>query len=229
MAFISNDNPSQTRITKPPGTVTLISSPGDEPTVVNDLTVTDTLTVTGTSSFTGAASFAGAITSTGGVAPAGGFATKARLFHSGGIPARLNTDGTDSTPVITEVYYAEVFIDANTTVTGVSNFNGSVASGNLKVGLFNSSGALVATSASTAMSGTDAYQRIPFTTPYSAVGPATYYIGVIVDNTTARINTHVFGDFVAAKQTGQVYATGFTTITLATTFTTGLGPIASLY
>lgn len=177
----------------------------------------------------GAVSTTGVDTPVGGIAAAGGGALKANLIHSGGLPARVSTDGTDATPVITEVYYAQLQLPANMTVTGVAVMNGSVASGNLKVGLFNSAGVLVATSASTAMSGTDAYQRVPFTATYSALGPATYYVGLLIDNTTARYNTHTFGDFVAAKQTGQVYATGFTTITLATTFTTALGPIASLY
>lgn len=177
----------------------------------------------------GAVTTTGVDTPTGGIAAAGGFALKANLCHTGGMPARVSTDGTDATPVITEVYYAQVSIPANVTITGVAIFNGSVASGNYKVGLFNSSGVLVATSASTAMSGTDVYQRVPFTATYAALGPATYYVGLFIDNTTARYNAHTFGDFVSAKQTGQVYATGFTTITLATTFTTALGPIASLY
>ena len=177
----------------------------------------------------GNATIAGSVTPTGGVAAAGGFTTAARNLHTGGIPAQVSGDGTDATPVNTEVYIAEVFVPANVTLTGVSNFNGSVASGNLKVGLANSSGAVVATSASTAMVGTDVYQRVPFTGSYGAVGPATYYVLLFVDNSTARVNSHTFGDFGASKQTGQVYATGFTTITPPTTFTTALGPIASLY
>lgn len=178
---------------------------------------------------TGATAIAGALTPTGGVAAAGGFSVSPRLVHSGGMPARVSTDGTDATPVATEVYIAQIYIPANMSVTGVSVLNGTVASGNIKVGLADSTGAVVATSASTAMSGTDAYQRIAFTGAYAAVGPATYYVLEFVDNNTARINCHTFGDFGASKQTGQVYATGFTTITPPSTFTTALGPIASLY
>lgn len=166
---------------------------------------------------------------TAGIVAAGGFSASPRLCHTGGEPAIATTSGTDATPVATEVYIAEVFIPCNVTVTGVAVFNGSVASGNMKVGLADSTGAVVATSASTAMSGTDAYQRIAFTGAYDAVGPATYYVLQFVDNNTARINTHTVGNFGASKQTGQTYATGFTTITPPTTFTTALGPIASLY
>lgn len=165
----------------------------------------------------------------GGVGPAGGFGNSARCVHSGNTPPATSAAGTDATPVITEVYITEVKVPANLVVTGLAIFNGSVASGNLKVGLANSSGLVVATSASTAMSGTDAYQRVPFTTTYNAYGPATYYGLVIIDNTTARINCHPFGNFGAGKQTGQVYATGFTTITPPTTFTADLGVMFSLY
>jgi hypothetical protein len=184
---------------------------------------------TGAVTITPATTVTGALTPTGGVVAAGGFSAAARTIHVGGIPAQVSTDGTDATPVNTEVYIGEVFVPANCTVTGVSIFQGSVSSGNLKVGLADSAGAVVATSGSTAASGTDAYQRVPFTGTYAAKGPATYYVLLIFDNGTARYNAHTFGDFGAAKQTGQVYATGFTTITPPTTFTTALAPIASLY
>jgi len=184
---------------------------------------------TGAVTITPATTVTGALTPTGGVAAAGGFSTSPRNWHTGHNPASASTDGTDATPVATEVYIAEVFVPANCTITGVANFNGSVASGNIKVGLANSAGAVVATSASTAMSGTDAYQRVAFTGTYTAKGPATYYVLLFVDNGTARINTHTVGNFGAAKQTGQTYSTGFTTITPPSTFTTALAPIASLY
>lgn len=152
-----------------------------------------------------------------------------RLFHTGGIPAQISTDGTDQTPVATEVYICELFVPCNTIVTGLAIMNGSAVSGNLKVGLADSTGSLIAFSASTAQSGTDAYQRIPFTNQITLLGPATYFSLVFIDNATGRLNTHTFGNFGASKQTGQVYATGFTAITPPTTFTTTLGTIASLY
>jgi hypothetical protein len=178
---------------------------------------------------TGTLSASLAFTPTGGVAAAGGFSASPRNMNVGGAPAMAAADGSDATPVNTEVYIGEVFVGANVTVTGVAILNGSVASGNVKVGLANSAGAVVATSASTAMAGTDAYQRVPFTGTYAAVGPATYYVLYIVDNSTARYNAWPLGNFGAAKQTGQVFATGFTTITPPTTFTADLTPIAGLY
>ena len=162
----------------------------------------------------------------------GGFASGSsgaspRCVHTGGRAPSASTDGTDATPVITETYIAEILVPAAMQATGFANFNGSVASGNIKVGLFSKAGALLAQSASTAMSGTDAFQRVPFTAAVQ-LSPGTYYVGLQVDNTTARINCHPFGNFGASKKEGETYGT-FTTITPPTTFTTGLGPMGGLY
>lgn len=194
---------------------------------ITSATIT-TLTTT-TANVGGVLTTTSATVPTGGHGAAGGFAISPRNWHTGGISA--TTDFSDYTVVNTEVLIAEVFVPANATLTGVAIFNGSAVAGNIKVGLANSSGTVVATSASTAQSGTDAYQRVAFTGTYAAVGPATYYVLAIGDTGggTSKINTHTVGNFGAAKQTGQVYATGFTTITPPTTFTTGLGPVASLY
>ena len=133
------------------------------------------------------------------------------------------------TPVATEVYITEVFVPANMTITGVTMFNSATISGNVKVGLANSSGVNVATSASTAQSGTSTIQLVPFTGTYAAVGPATYYIETFFDNNTVRPWAITLGSCGAAKQTGQTYATGFTTVTPPTTFTTALGTVSALY
>jgi hypothetical protein len=181
---------------------------------------------------TGAVTIAPATTITGGLAAAGGYTARPSNWHTGAMAARVNTDGSDVTPSVSETYYAAVFVPCNSTITGVAVFLGSATEGNMKVGLFDSAGAVLATSASTDISGAtvDSYFRIAFTGTYAAKGPATYYIGILQDNTGNRFNAHTFGDFPAGKTTGETYATGFTTISSpATTFTTALGPIASLY
>lgn len=149
-------------------------------------------------------------------------------FHTGGIPAQVSGDGNDTTPANTETYIAAVFVPASCTITGIRTFNGSVASGNIKLALADSTGAVVASTASTAMSGTDAYQQVAFSSPYAAKGPATYYVLQQIDNNTARVNFHAFGSFPASKKTGETYGT-FTTITPPTTFTANQGPMATLY
>lgn len=188
--------------------------------------------IDGNLSVAGTLTTTGAQTPTGGLAAAGGFTISPRnvgTCGTNGAAVGATSAFTNQTPVITEVYIAEVFVPANMTVTGVANLNGSVASGNLKVGLFSSAGAVLATSASTASSGTTAYQLVPFTAPLVVVGPATYYVGTFYDNTTVRGTTFTSGSCGAAKQTAQTYATGFTAITPPTTFTTALGPVANLY
>ncbi len=187
------------------------------PTFAN-LTATGTLAVTGI------------YTPTGGIAAAGGFAVAPRNIHTGGISVTQTTDGNDTTPATTETYIAEVFVPCNMTITGIALFNGSATgSGDVTVALANSSGAVVGTqSASTAVSGTDAFQRVPLGATYAAVGPAVYYVLVQYNNTATRFNTHLLGNFGASKKTAETYGT-FTTITPPTTFTANQGPIASLY
>lgn len=152
-----------------------------------------------------------------------------RMIHTGNAPNTSATAAnTDQTPVATEVYIAELMVPYPCTATGLAIYNGSAVSGNAKVGLANSAGTVVATSASTATSGTTAYQRIPFTSTITLT-PGTYYALAFYDNNTQRATAWTAGAFGASKQTGQTYATGFTTITPPTTFTTALGPVASLY
>jgi hypothetical protein len=209
--------------------VAVVSSGADANLLIN---AKGTGTIGIGSASTGAVTITPATTITGGLAAAGGFTARPSNWHTGAIPARVSTDGSDVTPSVSEMYYAAVFVPCNSTITGVGVMLGSATEGNMKVGLFNSAGANVATSATTDISGAtvDAYFRIAFTSTYAAKGPATYYIGIIQDSTSNRFNAHTFGDFPAGKTTGEVYATGFTTISSpATTFTTALGPIASLY
>ncbi len=152
-----------------------------------------------------------------------------RLVNAGGTSAVLAADGNNSTPVITEVYISEIFVPCNMLVTGVAVFNGSDVTGNIKVGLGSSTGAVLATSAATAGSGTDAYQLVPFTATYSALGPQRYYILTFYSSGTARYNTFAVGHHATAVQTAQTFSTGFTAFTPPTTFTTVVGNIAGLY
>jgi hypothetical protein len=150
------------------------------------------------------------------------------VWHSGGAAAVTTTQGTDTTPVVTETYVARLFIPVNCTLTGLSLLNGSVASGNITMALADSAGNIVAQTASTAQSGTAAYQQVPFTATKSVKGPAEYFALLQVDNTTARFRSHTLGNFKAGKLTGTVYGT-ITNITPPTGFTASLGPICDSY
>ncbi len=175
----------------------------------------------------------GAITSGGGL---GSVTTNSTVFHSGGVGVVATTSLNQKQIVTTETYYAEVFIPANTTITGISVLNGHTTSGSQHtfVGLANSGGTIVAKSATTVTQTTaDTYQQIPFTAAYSAVGPAKYYICVQGDATTGYIAT--FGatatqNFGANKVTSETYGTFLTTASYATTtYTASLGPVADTY
>lgn len=167
-----------------------------------------------------------------GLLPAGTSTATAspRGIHTGQQPAITSASGNDSTPSITETYVSEIFVPSNMTITGIALFNGSNVTGNVTVGLADSTGAPIsgAVSASTAGSGTDAYQLVPFATPYSAIGPATYHIMVQYSSATARYNTHALGTHGVLVQTGQTYGT-LTSFTPPTTFVTNVGNICGLY
>lgn len=165
-----------------------------------------------------------------GMGAAGGFVVSPRYVMTGNTPATATTSGNDSTPSTTETYVSEIFVPCTMTITGVALFNGSNVTGNVTVGLADSSGNPIAAakSATTAGSGTDAYQRIPFAAPYVAVGPATYYLQVQYSSATARYNSHTVGNHGVLVQTGQVYGT-LASFSPPSTFVTNVGNIASLY
>ena len=180
----------------------------------------------------GAVTLAAAATPAGGVAAAGGFAAYATACHTGGAAVMASTDGNDSTPIVTEIYISEIFVPCNMSITGIAALNGSVASDDWHRALLDKDGALVAGTATGAVtsSGADAYQKVPFTGgPVTVLGPATYYVAQICDGVVDRYNTHAIGAFIAGKITGQTYGAIPAANTLPVGFTTALGPIASLY
>lgn len=214
--------------------VAAISSASDEALTIN-AKGTGTIGIgsvsTGAVTITPATTVTGVVTPTAGVAAAGGFSVTPRLMHTGGEPAIATTSGTNLDIVTTETYRSEIFVPANTSSTGVAIFNGTAVAGNVQCYLIDSTGAQVTgvLTASTAASGTTAYQRIPWVSgPFTLKGPATYWLAVQGNNSGGDLRTHTTGNFGADKQTGTTYGT-LTVATAPTTFTTGLGVIASLY
>jgi hypothetical protein len=123
-----------------------------------------------------------------------------------------------------------VLVNQAVTVTGVAVFNGSPVGTDKTVAIiYDSTGAVVANTAlaGTTAVGTDTYQRVPLTATI-LLKPGTYYVGLQVNGTTYRAQTHIAGNFGASKKTGETFGTP-TTITPPTTFTTAVGVIASLY
>ena len=199
-------------------------------------TIPGTLIVTGAQTFTGNTIQSGSETVTGVSTVTGGLTgpgTMPTVFHSGGYNPLTTTGANQKQIVTTETYYCEVYIPVNTTITGISLLLGhTTAAQNVFVGLANSAGTIVANSNTTTAMGTaDTFQQIPFTTPYSAIGPSKYFIAVQSSQTTGFIATHAaLGNFGAGKITSETYGTFLTTATYkSTTYTASLGPIADTY
>jgi len=144
-----------------------------------------------------------------------------------GLPHSASS-GSDTTPSASETYIAEVYVGNVCEVTGFSLLNGSAAAGNVTVALHDASGAVITKSASTAQSGTNALQAIPFAAVTTLVGPAVHYVSVQFSSTSARFRTHPIGVSGASKATGTTYGT-VTAITPPTAFTANLAPLGSLY
>lgn len=175
----------------------------------------------------------GLVTSGGGVAQTG--TNQSTVFHSGGVAplGALTTNYHQTQFSTTTSYVAEVFIPANSTLTGVSIVNGATtsASQNIFVGLADSTGTVVAKSATTTAQGAaSSYQQIPFTATYAAKGPGKYFILVQGSATTGYLGTHAAGNFSATSVTSETYGTFLTTAAYATTtFTANVGPVADVY
>ena len=83
---------------------------------------------------------AGALVVPAGIAAAGGSSVSPRNFNTGNLPAISATPGVAQTPVITETYFAEIFVPATVSVTGIAVFNGTDVTGNIKMGVYGLTG-----------------------------------------------------------------------------------------
>jgi hypothetical protein len=147
----------------------------------------------------------------------------------------LLSNNTSLTPVAGTRYFASVTVGtqggSNTLLTGVGALIGAVGGTDKFIfELHDSTGALVATTALAGVTvGTAAaWQQIPFTAPVS-VAPGTYFIVVQLNGTTARLAA-LNGPSLPLL-TGSSAGTFGTSaaITPPTTYTAGVGPVATLY
>ena len=187
-----------------------------------------------TGAFSGAVTAATTLAVTGATTLTGGLVanTLARLSTIPIGSVAYGSLGTSAVHVAGTVYYTEIFIPANKTLTGVSVLNGAtVGTDNLIVALYNNAGTLVANSAlaGTLSAGANAFQDIPFTATYAAVGPGRYWVSVSCNGTTATTRRIAANTFL--NRTGSavgVFGT-LAAITPPTTFTADVGPIAAVY
>lgn len=231
--------------TGPAGSGDVCTNSLNEATAGNGIAVNHDLTlaagvdiVMGTGVITGGA---GAVTGgsggvnggTGGVTVGAGglvLVSNPTVFHSGQSAPIAATDGTEKVAVTTESYVSEIFIPCNATITGIAVLNATAVAGNIQISLADSTGAIItaAQTASTAASGTAAYQQVPFAVAYAAK-PGRYFVVLQCNNTGYKFRTHVLGNFAAGKLTGGTYGTFTTVASLIAAFVTGLGPICDTY
>ena len=145
----------------------------------------------------------------------------------------LGSGGAGTTTTTTVLYCTEVDLHENKLLTGIADLNGAgVANGNRVVGLYDSTGNLLAKSAATVTATASVYQSIAFSSTYYALGPAVYF---------ACMNDSSASDSVRMLITGQqdnsltIGVTGLTTQVLPATFTaptvfhTAVGPYSFVY
>lgn len=160
------------------------------------------------------------------------WAVSARGFFTGANFVEAGTEGTDTTPVVTETYIAELPVEQPCMSNGFALLNGSAVAGNVVCILYGRTGLVIATSAlaGTAQVGIASLQRFPWLKPIKLVAD-TYYVGVQFNNVAARFRAWAFGNFGQQKKTGEVFGvpTSIAALPPPTTFTANLGPIGGLY
>ena len=149
----------------------------------------------------------------------------------GGALTALGTSVTASASTV--IHYTDITIPHRRVVTGVGLLVGTtLTTDSCKVHLFDSSGALLASSASTLMSGltADTFNQIALTAAQT-VSPGRYFVGVSINGTTAEIQcldaTHPIA--ICEAEGSHVYATPDDLTSIATTFTADVAPIFYLY
>jgi len=188
---------------------------------------------TGAVTITPATTVTGALTLTGGIAKAGGTNFSVKPYNIGTWQVVAATGGTDSACTNGDAYCGSIQVPGNCTITGISYLVGSVGgTDKVVVSLHDATGALLANSAlAGATVGTAAQvQAVALTAPYAAVGPATYFVALTFNGTTAKFRTvpaycqaGVMGNSVT-----QTFGTA-ATFTAPTTFTADKVPVAFVY
>lgn len=173
--------------------------------------------------------------STGAITPTGGLVATSNGRISD-IPigaVALGSLGSDLVHVAGTLYFAEIWLPANKTVTGLAVLNGSAdGTHKLIVALANSAGTVVKTSAlaGTMSAGTDAFQEIAFTASYAAVGPARYWAIIQCEGITPktrRIAASTYLNFTGSL--AGVFGTIPASITPPTATEADSGPIVYAY
>lgn len=172
-----------------------------------------------------------------------------RCIHTGTTGAHNTADGTEVAVSTTAMFTAELLAPLPSWSTGVSVFNGTFADAwTERVALYSATGQLIAVTATTAVTTSDVYVKLPWASEFVSVpGTATalagrlylpagtYYVGVNAATIGGGSNKHncvTVGAHGTANITiapATAFATTSLTITPPTAFVTNVGCHASLY
>lgn len=140
--------------------------------------------------------------------------------------------GTAVNHVAGTIYWAEVFIPKLMTVTGIGILNGgTVGSDKRIVSLYNSTGTGIGNSAlaGATSSGANAFQEIALTSTL-VVPPGRYWIAVQANGATDNIRCIAASTFIDSLTKSVAGAFGtLSGLTVPTTFTADVGPVAYVY
>lgn len=172
-----------------------------------------------------------------------------RCIHTGVTGAHNTGDGTEVAASATAMFTAELLAPLPSWSTGVAVFNGTFAdTWTERVALYSATGQLIAVTATTAVTTSDVYLKLPWASEFVSVpGTATalagrlylpagtYYVGVnaaTIGGGSNKLNCVTVGAHGTANITivnATAFATTSLTITPPTAFVTNVGCHASLY
>lgn len=125
----------------------------------------------------------------GGVSAAGasaGTVSSVMDIAGAGVAGAWNSPIASHAPTANLAMLTPFTLATDQTVQGFGWFNGSVASGNVDVGIYNEDGTRVVAKGSTPQAGTNTIQTVSITaTPLTA---GSYFLALVIDNTTGRLD-----------------------------------------
>lgn len=154
------------------------------------------------------------------------------VFWAASGQPNLATAGTDTTVTASRLYATMIYIPHSCTITGLGFLIGSVGGTHAAVvSMYKEDGTLVANSdpAGTTVGTAANFQALAFTTPYKAVWPARYWVGVNYSGTTPKLRTYPipWAKFPTALITQTVTAPA--SFTPTTTYTADYAPFIFTY
>ncbi len=145
------------------------------------------------------------------------------------------TGGTDKAAVDGTRFTCSLFVPHITIATGIGYLIGSVGGTDKAIAeLHDANGVLIATSAvaGTTVGTAATMQNLDFTAPVEIMGPGWYFLSITMNGTTAKLRTLAAATAMASIALTKSATGTFGTVgdlTIPSTFTADVGPIAYIY